>query len=66
MTQNKFVHSTDMIFTTLLYNCSPKGYRLLSDSKNIILTSYPTIKRLTILTYMNPLIEQNDNNFMLK
>ena len=53
-----------MIFSSLLYNCSPKGYRLLRDSKNIFLSSYSTITRLTLLTYMNPLIEQH-NNFLL-
>ena len=66
MTQNKFDYSTEMlIFSSLLYNCSPKGYRLLRDSKNIILPSYSTIKRLTLSTYMNPLIEQHDNNFLM-
>ena len=52
-----------MKFFSLLYNCSLKGYRLLRDSKNIILPSYSIIKSLTS-TYMNPLIEQHDNNFL--
>lgn len=65
MTQNKLDYSTEMIFSSLLYNCSPKGDRLLRDSKNIILPSYSTIKRLTLSTYMNPLIEQHDNNFLM-
>ena len=64
MTQNKLDYSTEMIFSSLLYNCSPKGYRLLRDSKNIILPSYSTITRLTLSTYMNPLIEQH-NNFLI-
>ena len=54
-----------MIFSSLLYNCSPKEYRLLRDSKNIILPCYSTITRLTLSTYMNPLIEQHDNNFLI-
>ena len=34
MTVNKFNYSTErMIFSSLLYNCSPTGYRLLTDSK---------------------------------
>ena len=53
-----------MIFFSLLYNCSPKGYRLLRDSKNIIFPSYSTIKRLTLSTYVNSLIEQH-NNFLV-
>ena len=66
MIQNKINSSTElMIFSSLLYNCSPKGYRLLRDSKNIILPSYSTITRLTLSTYMNPLIEQHDNNFLM-
>ena len=57
MTQNKLLYSTEMmIFSSLLYTCTPKGYRLLRDSKNTILSSYSTITRLTLSTYMNPLI----------
>ena len=52
-----------MISSSLLYNCSSKGYRLLRDNKNIILLSYSIIKRLTLSTYGNPLIEQHENNF---
>ena len=65
MTQSKFDYSIEIIFSSLLYDCSPKGYRLLRDSKNIILPSYSTITRLTLSTYMNPLIEQHDNNFLM-
>ena len=65
MTQNKLDYSPEMmIFSSLLYTCSPKRYRLLKDSKNIILPSYSTITRLTLSTYMNPLIEQH-NNFLM-
>ena len=66
MTQNKLDYFIEMmIFPSLLYNCSPKEYRLLRDSKNIILPSYSTTTRLTLSTYMNPLIEQHDNNFLM-
>ena len=66
MTLNKFDYSTEMmIFSSLLFNCSPKGDRLLRDSKNIILPSYSTITRLTLSTYMNPLIEQLDKNILM-
>ena len=66
MTQNKLDYFTEMmIFSSLLYNCSPKVYRLLRDNKNIILPSYSTITRLILSTYMNPLIEQHDNNFLM-
>ena len=43
MTQNKFDYSSEIIFSLLLYNCSPKVYILFRDSKNIILPSYSTI-----------------------
>ena len=34
MTQNKFDYPTEIIiFSSLLYNCSPKEYRLLRDGK---------------------------------
>ena len=66
LTQNKLDYSREMrIFSSLLYNFSPKGYRLLRDSKYIILPSYSIITRLTLSTYMNPLIEQHDNNFLM-
>ena len=60
MTKNKFDYSTEM-----LYNCSPKGYKLLRDSKNIILLCYSTIKRLTLSIYGNSLTEQHDNSFLI-
>ena len=65
MTKNKFDYLKEMIFSSLLNNCSPKEYRLLRDSKNTILPSYSTIKWLTLSTYVNPLIEQHDSNFLL-
>ena len=44
MTLNKLNYSTEiMIFSSLLYNCSPRGFRLLRDSKNVILPTYSTI-----------------------
>ena len=61
MTQNKLDYSTEMIFSSLLYNYSHKEYRLLRDGKNIILP-----RKLTLSTYMNPLIEQYDNNFLVR
>ena len=39
---------------------------LLRDSKNIISPYNSTIKKLTLSTYMNPLIEQLDYNFIIK
>ena len=40
MTQNKLDYSTEIIIvSSLLYNCSPKGYRLLRINKNTILLS---------------------------
>ena len=66
MTLNKFNYSTEMmIFSSLLYNCSPTGYRLLRDSKNVILQSYSTIRKRTLSTSMNPVVEQHNNNFLM-
>ena len=65
MTQNKFDCSTEiMIFSSLLYNCSSKGHKLLRNRKNLILPGSSTIKRLTLSTYMNPLIKQYNNYLM--
>ena len=61
MIQNKFDYSTEMmVFSSLLYNCSSKGYKLLRNSKKMNLPSYSTSS-----TYVNPLIEQHDNNFLM-
>ena len=65
MTQNKFDYTIEMIFSSLFYNYSPKEYKLLRDSKNIILPKFSTIKRLILSIYTNPLIDQNDNNFLM-
>ena len=66
LTLNKFNYSTEMmIFSSLLYNCSPTGYRLLRDSKNVILPSYSTIRKLTLSIFMNPVVEQHNNNFLM-
>ena len=66
MTQKRLDYSIEMmIFSSLLYIFSLKMYRLLRDNKNIILSRYSTIKKLTLSTYMNPLIEQHDNNFLM-
>ena len=66
MTQNKFDYSAEMIiFSSLLSKCSPCGYRMLRDSKNLILPSYSTIRRLTLSPCMNPVFEQQDNNFLM-
>ena len=40
-------------------------YRLLRDSKNIILPGYSTIKRPTLTTYVNPLTEQHGKHFLM-
>ena len=66
MTLSKFSYSTEMmIFSSLLYNCSPTGHRLLRDSKNVILPSYSTIRKLTLSTFMDPVDEQHNNNFLM-
>ena len=66
MTLKKFVYSTEMmIFSSLLSNCSPCGYRMLRDSKNLILPSYSTIRRLTLSMNMNPVVEQHKTNFLM-
>ena len=67
MTQKRLDYSIEMmISSSLLYICSPKRSRLLRDNKNIILSRYSTIKKRTLSTYMNPLIEQQDHNFLMQ
>ena len=65
MTQNKLDYSKEMIFSLLFYNCSSKWHRMLRNRRNIILTTYSTIKRQILSTSMNPLIKQHDNNFFI-
>lgn len=66
MTQNKLNYSTEMImFSSLLYSCSPQGYRLLKETKKLILPNFSTIRRLSLPTYVNPLVAQRDNYFLM-
>ena len=53
-----------VIFSSLLYNCSPQGYRLLRDSSYVILPSFSTIKRVLVSKNFSPSIEQQDENFL--
>ena len=66
MTLNKMDYSSELvIFSSILYNCSPQGYRLLRDKKFLILPSYSTIKRVFVSKKFSPATEQDDTNFLL-
>ena len=66
MTLNRLEYSSEtLIFSSLFYNCSPQGYRLLRNSKYILLPCYSTLKRLTLSRNMNPAAEQHDANFFV-
>ena len=46
MTLKKVEYSSEFtIFSSLLYNCSPQGYRLLRDSGYVIFPSFSTLKK---------------------
>ncbi|XP_064120459.1 uncharacterized protein LOC135225155 [Macrobrachium nipponense] len=65
MTLKRLEYSSEfVIFSSLLYNCSPQGYRLLRDSSYIILPSFSTIKRVLVSKNFSPSIEQHDENFL--
>ena len=66
MTLNKLEYSAEfMVFSSLLYNCSPQGYRLLRNTGHLILPSYSTVRRLTLSQNLNPALEQHDSNFLM-
>ena len=59
---NKYFNSIKFIYEQL--NKKLKGYKLLRDSKILILPNYSIIKRQILSTRMNPLNEQHDKNFI--
>lgn len=66
MTLNRLQYSPDlMIFSSLLYSCSPQGYRLIRDSNNLILPNNSSIRRLTLSKFINPSVEQHSSNFLM-
>lgn len=66
MTLNKLEYSPDLlIFSSLLYNCSRPGYRLLREKKILILPSYSTIRRIFLSKTFGPDLEQRPENFLL-
>ena len=66
MTLKKVVYSSEFtIFSSLLYNCSPQGYRLLRDSGYVIFPSFSTLKRVFVSKDFSPSLEQHDENFLV-
>ena len=66
MTLTKFNYSSElMIFASLLYHCSPQGYRLLRDTRTIILPNYTSLRRLTLSVHLNPAKEQSERHFLM-
>ena len=66
MTLNKLEYSSELlIFSSLFYNCSRQGYRLLRENKFLILPSYATIRRIFLLKTFGPDLEQKPSNFLV-
>lgn len=66
MTLNKLNYSAEfLIFASLLYHCSPQGYRLLREKKFLIMPGYCTIRRISGSNACSPGAEQQDSNFLL-
>lgn len=66
MTLKKYEYSSEfLIFSSLLHNCSPQGYRLIRDRKFLILPSYTTIRRIFLSTTFSPATEQHNSNFLM-
>ena len=59
MTLNKFNYSTEIYFWYFLH-CYITVLLL-----DVILPSYSTIRKLTLSTSMSPVVEQNNNNFLM-
>ena len=66
MTMNKLQYSPDfLVFSSLFYNCSPQGYRLLREKKFLILPSYTTIRRIFMSSAFSPESELLEGNFLM-
>lgn len=65
MTLKKYEYSSEfLIFSSLLHNCSPQGYRLLRDRKFLIMPNYTTIRRIFLTRTFSPASEQHNSNFI--
>lgn len=65
MTLKKFSYSSEfLIFSSLLYNCSPSGYRLLREKGFLILPHWCTIRRILLSKYCSPATEHEDENLL--
>lgn len=66
MTLTKLNYSSElMVFASLLYHCSPQGYRLLRDTGTLILPNYTSLRKLTLSVHLNPALEQNESHFLM-
>lgn len=54
-----------MIFSSLIHNCSPQGYKFLRNTGYFILPSCSTVRRLTLTQNMSPAAEQHNRNFFM-
>lgn len=66
MTLKKPEYSTELlVFSSLFYNCSRPGYRLLRENNFFILPSYSTIRRIFLNKTFAPDAEQRSSNFLM-
>lgn len=65
MTLKRMEYSSEfLVFSSLLYSCSPQGYRLLRTMGYMILPCYSTVRRLTLSQNLSPGPEQHNSNFL--
>ena len=66
MTLTKLEYSAELlVVSSLFYNCSRSGYKLLRDNNFLILPSYTTIRRLFLSKTFGPESEQKNSHFLL-
>ena len=65
MTKKRLSYSPEFIvFSSLMYNCSPQGYRLLRNVGYLILPCYSTVRLLSLSHSMSPVPEQQNCHFL--
>ena len=66
ITMKKVQYSNDiLVFSSLLFNCSPQCYRLLRESALLVLPCYSTLRKLTVSMNFSPAKEQSEVNFLM-
>ncbi|XP_045129960.1 uncharacterized protein LOC123515452 isoform X1 [Portunus trituberculatus] len=65
MTKKRLSYSPEFIvFSSLMYNCFPQGYRLLRNVGYLLLPCYSTVRLLSLSLSMTPVPEQQNCHFL--